>query len=283
MAESGLTMMAWFYEHYRNASAIGLNTTGLVHGEQSTFQRIEVHETVGHGRLLTLDGMVMLTELDEFVYHDLLTHVPLCTHAEPRHVLVVGGGDGGCVREALKHPSVERVVQCEIDERVTRVCQQYIPSVAAALEDPRVELRFEDAVAYVHSHPRTFDVVVVDSTEPLGPAQALFESPFFASIQRALRPGGVMAAQAESPFYATDVVRGLFRAARQVFRSVNGYYGVVPTYPGGLWTFCLASALRGPADIDIERAAYIDTRYFGPRLARGCFDLPPFVDALVNP
>ena len=116
--------MTWFYEHYRDASAIGIHTTALVHEERSEFQSIKVFDTVAHGRLLTLDDMVMLTELDEFVYHEMLIHVPVCTHPSPRQVLVVGGGDGGCVREALKHPTVERVVQCEIDERVARVCQE---------------------------------------------------------------------------------------------------------------------------------------------------------------
>src|SRR5690606_27286535 len=166
--------MPWFYEHYRDESAIGIHTTELLHAERSEFQAIAVHETVGHGRLLTLDEMVMVTELDEFVYHELLSHVPLCVHEHPRRVLVVGGGDGGTVREVLRHPSVERVVLCEIDERVTRVCQRFMPSIAGWLDDPRVELVFADATAYVKRNPSSFDAILVDSTEPIGPAAALF-------------------------------------------------------------------------------------------------------------
>ncbi len=275
--------MAWFYEHYKDISATGIHTTGLVHEERSAFQAIAVHETKGHGRLLTLDGMVMLTELDEFVYHDLLTHAPLCAHEHPRQVLVVGGGDGGTVREVLRHPSVERVVQCEIDERVTRVCQTHIPSLASALEDPRVELVFEDAVAYVQRHPQTFDAILVDSTEPIGPAAALFGEPFFRDIDRALRPGGVVSSQSESPFYAPDVVRGLFGAVRRVFSSVHGYYGIIPTYPGGGWVFCMASQSRDPRDIDLERVAALSARYFSPSLAQGTFALPGFVAELTAP
>lgn len=274
--------MSWFYEHYKDISATGIHTTGRVHEEKSEFQTIAVDETKGHGRLLTLDGMVMLTELDEFVYHDLLTHVPLCVHAEPKQVLVVGGGDGGTVREVLKHASVERVVQCEIDERVTRVCQQYIPSLAGSLDDPRVELVFEDAVAYVQRHEGAFDAILVDSTEPIGPAAALFGEPFFRDLRRALRPGGVISSQSESPFYAPDVVRGLFGAVRRVFAEVHGYYGIIPTYPGGGWVFCLASDTRTPNDLDLDRAAELATRYFSPELARGAFALPRFVADLTG-
>lgn len=274
--------MAWFYEHYRDTSAVGIHTTGKLHEERSAFQAIEVLETRGHGRLLTLDGMVMLTELDEFVYHDLLTHVPLCAHADPKQVLVVGGGDGGTVREVLKHASVERVVQCEIDERVTRVCQEYIPSVAGFLDDPRVELVFEDAVAYVKRHPNTFDAILVDSTEPIGPAAALFGEPFFRDLDTALRPGGVISSQSESPFYAPEVIQGLFGAVRRVFPEVHGYYGVIPTYPGGGWVFCMASHSRSPRDLDLDRAAALSTRYFSPAVAQGAFMLPSFVRELVT-
>ena len=275
--------MAWFYEHYRDISAIGIHTKAILHAEKSPYQSIAIHETVGHGRLLTLDDMVMVTELDEFVYHDLLTHVPLCVHPNPREVLVVGGGDGGSVREVLKHASVERVVQCEIDERVTRVCQEYIPSVAGFLDDPRVELVFADAAAYVKDNPRRFDAILVDSSEPIGPAAALFKPEFLADLAAALRPEGVISCQAESPFYAPEVVRELFASARGSFAEVHGYYGIVPTYPGGGWVFCMASQSRTPEQVALERAAALDTRYYSPAIATGAFCLPAFVAELVEP
>ncbi len=275
--------MAWFLEHYRDISAVGIRTTGLVHAERSAYQSIAVYETAGHGRLLTIDDMVMLTELDEFVYHDLLTHVPLCVHANPREVLVVGGGDGGTVREVLAHDGIERVVLCEIDERVTRVCQDHIPSVAAALADPRVELVFADASAYVATQRGCFDAILVDSTEPIGPATALFGEAFFRDLEAALRPGGVIACQAESPFYAPEVVRELFSTVRRVFTQVHGYFGVIPTYPGGGWVFCLASETRVPQDVDLERAARLRARYYSPAIATGAFALPSFIAKLVQP
>jgi spermidine synthase len=275
--------MPWFYEHYRDRSAIGIHTIGLLHAEDSEYQSIAVHETVGHGRLLTLDGMVMVTELDEFVYHELLTHVPLCVHHDPRQVLVVGGGDGGSVREVLRHASVERVVLCEIDERVTRVCQRFMPSIAGQLDDPRVELVFADATTYVKGNPATFDAILVDSTEPVGPAAALFSEEFFRDLARALRPGGVISSQAESPFYAPEIVRELFATIRRVFASVHGYLGIIPTYPGGGWVFCLASHELEPLAVDLERAAALTTRYYSPDVARSAFALPPFIAELVSP
>jgi spermidine synthase len=274
--------MAWFYEHYRDVSAVGIRTTGLVHAEQTAYQSIAVYETAGHGRLLTIDDMVMLTELDEFAYHELLTHVPMCVHANPREVLVVGGGDGGTVREVLEHDSVEHVVLCEIDERVTRVCQAHLPSLAGALDDPRVELVFADATAYVAAQRDRFDVILVDSTEPIGPAAALFGEAFFRDLQAALRPGGVISTQAESPFYAPEVVRELFGGIRRVFAQVHGYLGVIPTYPGGGWVFCLASDERGPEHVDLERAAALRCRYYSPAIAVGAFALPPFIATLLH-
>jgi spermidine synthase len=274
--------MAWFYEHYRDVSAVGIHTTALVHAERSAYQSIAVHETAAHGRLLTIDDMVMLTELDEFVYHDLLTHVPLCVHANPREVLVVGGGDGGTVREVLEHDCVEHVVLCEIDERVTRVCQTHIPSLAGALDDPRVELVFADAAAYVANQRGRFDAILVDSTEPIGPAAALFGEAFFRDLKAALRPGGVISTQAESPFYAPEVVRELFGTIRRVFAQVHGYFGVIPTYPGGGWVFCLASDERGPEHVDLERAAALNCRYYSPAIATGAFALPAFITTLLH-
>lgn len=274
--------MPWLYEHYHDLSAIGLHVTDKVHEEQSEFQRIEVFDTRGHGRLLMLDGMVMLTELDEFVYHELISHIPLCIHPDPRRVLVVGGGDGGTVREVLRHRGVERVVLCEIDERVTRVCQQHIPAVAGHLDDPRVELVFADAVEYVRNNPGSFDAILVDSSEPIGPAAGLFAGAFFADLRRALRPGGVVSAQTESPFYAADTVRSVFGELRGVFSEVHAYYGCIPTYPSGCWTFAFASDGPRPADLDLTRLADVAGRYVGPSLGAGAFALPEFVRRLVG-
>jgi spermidine synthase len=173
-------------------------------------------------------------------------------------------------------------VQCEIDEAVTRVCQEFIPSVAHALSDPRCELVFADAVQYVRQHPKSFDVILVDSTEPIGPAEALFGADFFADIRGALRPGGIVTAQAESPFYAPDVVRGLFSAVRPIFKQVHPYMGFIPTYPGGAWTFLFASDDACPTDIRGDKIDALKARYVTSAVARGAFALPAFARELTT-
>ncbi len=276
--------MPWLFEHYKDASAVGINVDELVHEERNRWQTIKVYDSKVHGRVLTLDDMVMLTELDEFAYHELLTHVPLLAHPAPRDVLVVGGGDGGAVREALKHPSVDRVVLCEIDERVTRVCQEHIPSVASGLDDARVELVFENAVSWVKTQPGQFDAILVDSTEPQGTAGAgaeLFQRAFFRDLHAALRGTGVLSAQTESPFYAPELVRSVFTEMRATFEHVRPYYGLVPTYPGGGWTYCLASD-RPPSPPDPARIQGLETRYYNAELADGVFRLPTFIRDLAE-
>ena len=162
----------WYYEENAGTTRFGIRVTEKLHEERSAFQKLVVYETAFFGRVLTLDDVVMLTERDEFVYHEMLVHVPLCSMPEPRRVLIVGGGDCGALREALKHPNLERVVQCDIDERVTRVSEKFFPWVGKTLTDPRAELVFGDGIDYVKRHATSFDLVVVDSTDPVGPAES---------------------------------------------------------------------------------------------------------------
>lgn len=274
--------MTWVYEHYRDATAIGFHTTQRLHHEVSPFQTIDVHQTIGNGKLLTLDGMVMVTELDEFVYHEALVHAPMCLHPDPKRILVVGGGDGGTVREVLRHDSVESIELCEIDERVTLVCEEHFPTVASEIRNPKVRCRFEDAIAFVATCESEYDVIMVDGSEPVGPAEGLFERAFFESLKRALRPGGVLSAQAESPLYAPEVVSKTFGGMREVFQHVHAYTATCPTYPGGLWTFCLASEDRALEQMRPQALAGLPTRYFNPQSLRASFMLPTFVAELTR-
>ena len=235
--------------------------------------------------MLALDDLVMFTERDEFVYHEMLVHVPLCGIPEPKSVLIIGGGDAGCIREALKHPSVERVVLCEIDERVTRVCEEYFPWVADAVRDPRVELIFDDGVAFIEKHASTFDLIIVDSTDPIGPAVGLFLRDFYRKAARALKPGGVMAAQTESPHWGAPMVGAIYGELRHAFAHVAPYLGFIPTYPSGTWSWCWASADRAhDAFFDADRAAAIAAgcRYFNPEIHRAAFALPNFARAAAD-
>ena len=201
----------WYYEENPGASRLGIRVGEKLHEERSAYQKLSVYDTAFFGRVLTLDDVVMLTERDEFVYHEMLVHVPLCSIPEPQRVLIIGGGDCGALREALKHPNVEKVVQCDIDERVTRVSERFFPWVHEACADPRAELVFADGIEYVARHAASFDLIAVDSTDPVGPAAGLFVGDFYRAVLRALRPGGVMTAQTESPHWNADLVASIYR------------------------------------------------------------------------
>jgi spermidine synthase len=275
----------WYYEENPGASRLGIRVCEKVHEERSAYQTLAVYETAFFGRVLTLDDVVMLTERDEFVYHEMLVHVPLCSMPEPQRVLIIGGGDCGALREALKHPSVEKVVQCDIDERVTRVSEDFFPWVREACADPRAELVFADGIDYVARHAASFDLVVVDSTDPVGPAAGLFVRDFYTAVIGALRRGGVMTAQTESPHWNADLVAAIYREIRASFRHGAAYACWMPTYPSGCWTLAYASPDRRHDEFFDERRAFeIETRcrYYNRALQQGAFALPTFARDVVD-
>lgn len=276
----GLIEGDWYYEEDGGSSRLGMRILERLHRERSQYQELTVYQTAFFGRLLTLDGVIMFTERDEFVYHEMLTHLPLCCLPEPKRVLILGGGDCGCLREVLRHPGIERVVQCDIDERVTRVCARYFPWVEPAMADPRAELRFADGVAYVADQREAFDLVIVDSTDPKGAGVGLFLRDFYRQVARALRPGGAMVAQTESPHWDAPMVGAIYAELDAAFGCVAPYTGAVPTYPSGYWSWAWASADR-PADAHFAaaRAAAVsgDCLYYNASVHRAAFALPNFV------
>jgi spermidine synthase len=270
----------WFYEEDQGRSRFGIRIAEHLHSERSAWQKIDVYRSDFHGNVLTLDDLVMLTTRDEFVYHEMLVHVPLCAIENPRQVLIIGGGDCGCIREALRHDSVERIVQCEIDERVTRVSQDYYDWVRPTIADPRVELVFDDGVKYIDANRESFDLIIIDSTDPIGPAVGLFLADFYRKAASALRPGGVMAAQTEAPFWYPMELGKIHAQMRDAFEVVEHYWGAIPTYPSGSWTWAFASNDRRPADfLDQARAGRVEraTRYWNMAIQQACFQLPNFV------
>ncbi|MEW6741436.1 MAG: polyamine aminopropyltransferase [Planctomycetota bacterium] len=276
---------AWFTEEKPEVSRLGLRVASKLHEEQSAYQKITVYDTAFFGRLLTLDDLVMFTERDEFVYHEMLLHVPLLSLPAPRSVLIIGGGDCGCLREALRHPSIERVVQCEIDERVTAVCRDWFPWVDGAARDPRADLVFDDGVRYLDTRKGEFDLVVIDSTDPIGPAAPLFERGFYGAVARALKPGGVMTAQTEPPHWSPELVGRIYRELRAAFSHVAAYFGTIPTYPSGSWTWAYASRERRRTDFfDAARAETIAgaCRYYHPALQEAAFVLPTLMRRAVE-
>ncbi len=246
----------------------------------SKYQRIEVVRTAGHGVMLINDGFVMVSERDEFVYHEMIAHVPLFVHPSPSRVLIIGGGDGGTAREVLRHKNVERVVMVEIDALVVEVCRKYLPGLACGLDDPRLELLIEDGVEYVKNTEEKFDLVIVDSTDPIGPATPLFNRSFYEGVAGILDDDGILITQAESPWYDNDIQVSMLANQRPFFDKLHIYLISNLTYPGGLWSFGFAS--KGPSplsDFDEERVKknLIKMRYYNPAIHRAAFALPGFV------
>lgn len=241
---------------------------------------MDVVETLQYGNMLVLDGCVMTTDKDEFVYHEMLAHVPLHTHPNPKKVLVVGGGDGGIIREVIKHPSVERAVLAEIDGRVIEVSKTYFPHIASALSDPRVDVQVTDGIVHVEQHPGEYDVILVDSTDPIGPAVGLFSKAFYQSVHRALKPDGIFAAQTESPFANKELITRIQQDVREIFPRTHLYLASIPTYPTGLWSFTIGSKQHDPLAVTESRVE--DTRYYTAAVHQAAFALPKFVQELVR-
>jgi len=270
----------WIEEREGDSLRLGYRVTGRVFSGTSSYQRIEVVDTGAFGRMLFNDGVVMVSERDEFVYHEMIAHVPLFVHPRPRRVLVIGGGDGGSVREVLRHPEVEHCRLVEIDGMVLDACREHLPSMAGSLADPRVEVTVGDGVAFVERTGERYDLVLVDSTDPVGPAEPLFGPGFYSAVHRVLREDGVVVSQAESPFLHPDRQRALLRILGDRFERVGIYNYANITYPGGFWSFTFAA--RGDlcplGDLDdarVERSG-LAFRYYSPEVHRAAFVLPPF-------
>lgn len=271
----------WFTERQTENLAISLRITRTLHAERTAYQDLLVAETADFGRLLVLDGTVQLTERDEFFYHEMLVHVALMAHPKPERVLVVGGGDGGTVREVLKHPEVEMAHLAEIDKAVIEAGRQYFPNLSSALSDPRARVFETDGIAHVEAAKDEYDVILVDSTDPVGPAVGLFRTPFYAACERALRNGGVLVAQSESPLLHGDLIRDMAGAMRTAFPVVRLYLSPVPTYPSGLWSFLVATKGFDPAQPSAKPVP-AGLSYYTPDVHRAAFSLPPFAARLVS-
>jgi len=275
-------MDLWLTEKHSEHAGLTLKVTKTLFAGESEYQRLDIVETPEYGRVLLLDGLVMITERDGFIYHEMLVHPALFTHPHPRRVLIIGGGDGGAIGEILKHESVERAVLCEIDELVIAKAVEFLPDMARDIDgrNPRVEIRPADGVAYLREQRDAFDVILVDSTDPVGPAAGLFEEDFYRLAQGALKEDGILVAQSESPFYQGELQRTLYANLRAVFPIVEMYQAFIPTYPSGMWSFAFAGKSRHPLrDIDrmrIKNRSFA-TRYYNEDLHVGAFMLPTFV------
>ncbi len=273
-------MELWFTEKQTSALQLSCRVKEVILHKESAHQEIAVLDTEPFGKTLALDGFIQVTLLDEYIYHEMIAHVPMVTHGDPRKVLIIGGGDGGSVREVLKHPGVEEVILVEIDSEVIEVCRRYFPETARFLDDPRVKVYTEDGREYLNHRPGEYDVIIVDSTEPTGPAAALFSRDFFRVSFRGLRENGVMVSQTESPFYNRSLLHSSCAYTRELFPCCLVYMAPVPSYPGGLWSFTLGSKSSHPCGDEVKsRAARVENcGYYSPEVHVSSFNLsPPFL------
>lgn len=261
-------------------TAFSLKSAGKLHEEQTPYQKIEVYETTHFGNLLVIDDCVMLTQRDNFLYHEMMSHPALYAHPDPRDVLIIGGGDCGTLQEVLRHDSVRAATQVEIDERVTRVSEQWFPELCAANDDPRARLVFDDGIRWVRdSAAESLDVIIVDSTDPVGPAEGLFRKPFYEDCLACLRPGGILVQQSESPLLHMAIIRSMRDEMRGAgFDSLLTLNFPQCVYPSGWWSATLAG--KGNPLTNLREQDILDkpfpTRYYNLPIHRAAAAQPEF-------
>ncbi|MDA8223695.1 polyamine aminopropyltransferase [Desulfosporosinus sp.] len=281
-------MELWYTEQHTDNVRFSIKVDKPLYTDQSEFQRIDVFHSKEFGNFFTLDGLMMVTEKDEFIYHDMIVHVPMATNPKIKNVLVIGAGDGGTVRELTRYNTIEKIDMVEIDKMVVDVCREYFPQTACKFDDPRVQLYFEDGLKFVRSKENTYDLIIVDSTDPFGPGEGLFTKEFYGNCYKALKEDGILVNQHESPYYQ-EYAKSMQRAhkrIRELFPVCRVYQAHIPSYPSGHWLFGFASKTYDPLS-DIDDKAWnslgLKTKYYNTEIHKGCFALPNYVlELLVN-
>ncbi len=271
-------MPEWVVDIVGPGFAQATQVDDILYDGRSAFQHIQVATSRMFGRMLILDDAVQTTEQDEYVYHEMLVHLPLVTHPSPRRVLIVGGGDGGTLEEVLKH-RVDRATMVEIDRDVVDICRRFLPAIGRdAFDDPRARLRIDDGIAFVQTTRERFDVILVDSTDPKGPGLALFSPEFYAACARVLSEDGLLVAQSGSLLYQRDLTGVVRRHLRTAFPIVGSYWAPVPAYPGVLWSFSYGSKRHDPARVEGETISRtlsaVQTRLYSPEAHAAALHLP---------
>lgn len=274
--------MVWFTEYWTENVGLTIKANE-VKRIKSKYQEILVLDTPEFGKMLVLDGLVQTTERDEFIYHEMLVHPAMLSHPNPERVLVIGGGDGGSVREVLKHPSVKEVHLCEIDEEVIIVSEKYFPTISNKLRDPKVKIFIEDGNIFLEERKNYYDVIIMDSSDPIGASEVLFTPEFYQKVKNSMKKDGVMVAQTESPILQEDYFKKALSGIKKVFRNTGVYLAFVPTYPSGMWSFTIASDYVDVINIKRpERLKELKNKYFCDSIYACLFSLPGFIQNIVN-
>ena len=270
----------WFYEHLHPTLRAGYKFKKIIYSGRSHFQNIKFIETYSYGRALILDDIVQTTEVDEFIYHEMMSHIPMLSHPEPENVLIIGGGDGGVLREVLKHP-VKKATMVEIDPSVVKLCNKYLPAIShGAFNDKRANLVFADGDRFIRNSREKYDVIIVDSSDPIGPAKILFQKAFYRNILKVLSSNGIMVRQTGSTFLQKEEINYSYKRYKEVFKYPALYLAPVPTYVGGFFSFIYGSNKINPKKTTLPgltkkyRILKLNTKYYNPELHFASFVLP---------
>ncbi|MDI6602313.1 MAG: polyamine aminopropyltransferase [Thermoanaerobacteraceae bacterium] len=274
-------MNIWFTENQSDSLRLSLKVKNILYSSKTPYQNLMIVETEQYGKALILDNIIQTTEYDEFFYHEMITHVPLFTHPDPKKILIIGGGDGGAVREILKHDTVEKVTLVDIDEEVIKTSKLFLPTIGCCLNDPKVEVICTDGIEFIKGKKKYYDIIIVDSTDPVGPAIGLFNKEFYNNTYDALKDDGILTVQSESPIINTNVTVDIYKTIKNIYPVTYLYTGIVPTYQGGLWCFTLGSKHYDPLQTTVNNIGFI-TKYFTPEIFKACFSLPSFIKNMLE-
>ena len=275
-------MDLWYTENHTDDVRFSMKVKKQLYSKKSYYQQIDVFDTYEFGRVLTLDGYLMVTEKDEFIYHEMIVHVPMAVNPEIKKVLVIGAGDGGTVRELCRHKSIEKIDLVEIDGQVIEVCKEYLPFTACSFDDERVDIHVEDGLKFVRRKEDEYDLIIVDSTDPFGPGEGLFTKEFYGNCYKALTQKGILTNQHESTYYDSyiEMVKRTHKRIGASFPVAMVYQAHIPTYPSGHWLFGFASKVLHPVH-DLNEQKWNDlglsTKYYNTDLHKGCFAIPNYV------
>lgn len=282
-----MDMELWYTENQTENVNFSMKVKKHLYSEKSPFQKIDIIDTYEFGRVLVIDNWTMITEKDEFIYHEMITHVSMATNKDIKNVLVIGAGDGGTVRELSRYNTIEKIDMVEIDEAVVKASMEFLPFTANKLKDERVNLYFEDGIKFVKGKENLYDLIIVDSTDPIGPGEGLFTMNFYNDCFNALTSKGILINQCESPYYPNNAkeMKRSFSKLKSLFNICEAYQYHMPTYASGHWMFCFASKELHPIkdlNEDYWNSLGLKTKYYNTNLHKGSFMLPNYVKEILE-
>ena len=279
-----MKMELWFTESQTPNIGLQIRVKETLFMGKSEFQDVAVIDSYQFGRMLVLDGVFQTSIAEEFIYHEMIAHVPLFTHPSPKHVLVIGGGDGGAIREVVRHDNVEKAEMIEIDGMVVEVSKKFLPEISEALinNHPKLELKIGDGIQHMKDAENKYDVIIVDCSDPIGPGEGLFTSEFYKNVYKALKEDGLFVQQTESPFYHQELITYVNKEVSALFPITKTYLANIPLYPSGLHCFTMGSKKYDPLQVNMDEIQNLDTRYYNKEIQKSCFVLPNFVQNLVK-